>query len=64
MTDSCVEFHCISGDGAVQLVDPLNLQKISQLTGADADAIYRVCCYGDTVYSSCRDGVIRKHVIR
>ena len=49
------------GDGSVQLIDTSNLLETIQLTGANADAIYRICSHGNVVYSASRDGAIRKY---
>jgi len=49
------------GDGSVQLIDTSKLLETIQLTGANADAIYRICSHGNVLYSASRDGAIRKY---
>ncbi|XP_065057769.1 proteasomal ATPase-associated factor 1-like isoform X3 [Rhopilema esculentum] len=53
------------GDGSLQIYNPFeqNVKETLQLTGPDDDPIYRFCCYGEDVYSACRDGVIRKYCL-
>ena len=61
--DHEILYSTFLGDGSVQLVDPSQLTGSLQLTGAEADAIYRVGCHGNVIYTACRDGCIRKYII-
>ncbi|XP_059152366.1 proteasomal ATPase-associated factor 1-like [Physella acuta] len=36
-------------------------ETTTELTGSDCDPIYRVSCDGNFIYTSCRDGCIRKY---
>ena len=34
-----------------------------ELVGPDCDPVYSVCVHAQTVYTACRDGLIRKYVL-
>eukprot|EP00794_Sanderia_malayensis_P000033 gene33-624_t len=62
----CSNFLAIAkGDGSVTLCDPSRkeLEIITELTGPDADAIYRLAIHNGDVYTACRDAKIRRYSI-
>ncbi|XP_022089924.1 proteasomal ATPase-associated factor 1-like [Acanthaster planci] len=63
----CIQAHkngFIAGtaDGSCFLLD-LETDDWLELTGSDCDPIYALCCHGNTLYTACRDGIIRKYQI-
>ncbi|XP_071113260.1 proteasomal ATPase-associated factor 1-like [Haliotis cracherodii] len=53
-------FFASTGDGSCFFVDERQETRV-ELTGADCDPVYGTACDGSHVYTSCRDGAIRRY---
>ncbi|KAG1689938.1 Proteasomal ATPase-associated factor 1 [Nymphon striatum] len=53
-------FFSSKGDGVCVFMTPNN-DKMIQLTGSDCDPVYSLAFDGSNIFSSCRDGTIRKY---
>ncbi|KAK0064568.1 proteasomal ATPase-associated factor 1 [Biomphalaria pfeifferi] len=53
-------FFTSTGDGSCFHINE-RWETTTELTGSDCDPVYKVCDDGSNIYTSCRDGFIRKY---